>query len=226
VAASLVCSWLLASTVGNNNDLGWRAVLPAVLVSTAVAAAGVAHWLARPTKALAAAALAVALALPDGALLIVGYIQGDATPDGGIFAHDPELWDAVRRHAGKDERVADNPLHASGLTPWPINISWALLANRRSCFANADLALALVSQTREERAAIAARFARAFDGQGSEEDLAALARDYGCRVVVLTPDDGAWAHDVFATSPRYHEVEVNPDRWRIYLATGSGTTSK
>jgi hypothetical protein len=222
VAASLICTWLLVSTVGHNNDLGWRAVLPAVLVVTAVAAAGIAHWIARSSKApIAVALIAVLLGFPDGALLIAGYVKGDATPDGFAFAKDSEMWEAVRKYANKNDRIANNPLHVSTLTPWPINSSWALLANRRSCFAHSDLAIALVSLRPEERADIAARFARVFDGLGSEEDVTILDRDYGCRVVVLTPADAAWTHDPFAQTPRYRQVEAMPLRWRIYVSTNA-----
>ena len=45
-AASLVCAGLFASTIGNNNDLGWRAVLPGVIVLTVFAAVGLSRWIA------------------------------------------------------------------------------------------------------------------------------------------------------------------------------------
>src|SRR6202021_2080235 len=52
-AAGLLASWLLASTLGDNNDLGLRAVLPAASVLIAVAAAGL---LLLPRRAVIAAA--------------------------------------------------------------------------------------------------------------------------------------------------------------------------
>ena len=45
-AASLACAGLFASTIGNNNDLGWRAVLPGVIVLTVFAAVGLSRWIA------------------------------------------------------------------------------------------------------------------------------------------------------------------------------------
>src|SRR6185369_12001403 len=42
---SLCCSWLLLSTVGDNNDLGWRAILPGLFVLTIASAVAVSHWL-------------------------------------------------------------------------------------------------------------------------------------------------------------------------------------
>jgi hypothetical protein len=48
---SLVIAAYLASTLAENNDLGWRAVLPAVNVLTIFAAIGLARWLASPRSA-------------------------------------------------------------------------------------------------------------------------------------------------------------------------------
>ncbi len=60
-----VCgSWLLVSTAGDNNDLGWRAILPGLIVLTAAGAAGAANWLERrawPAFALVLAATIAAL---------------------------------------------------------------------------------------------------------------------------------------------------------------------
>ena len=76
---SLATAWLLASTIGNN-DLGWRAILPAVLILTAFAAAGLARWIA--TRAYAAAAGAIVLfaaSVPDP--LILANLVGRPTQD-------------------------------------------------------------------------------------------------------------------------------------------------
>jgi len=43
-AMSLITGWLAASVIGDNNDLGWRAVLPAVMVLVAFAAALISRW--------------------------------------------------------------------------------------------------------------------------------------------------------------------------------------
>ena len=52
--ASIIVPWLFASTIANN-DLAWRGVLPAVLVLTMFAAAGLSQWLATaPRLAMAA----------------------------------------------------------------------------------------------------------------------------------------------------------------------------
>jgi len=217
--ASLCGGWLLVSTAGTNNDLGWRAILPAILILTAFAGAWFAHALYRRRIAATCAAIALAgLALPDGLRLVRDNVAGRLSADGARFADAPALWAAVRRHAGVDARVAGNPRLMSGLTPWPINLSWALLADRRSCFAGEEYALAFAAWSQPARAAAAARFERVFAGTGSTEDLGALVGDFGCQVIVLTPQDGAFDRDPFAHDPRFILLEDAPGRFRIWRA--------
>jgi hypothetical protein len=215
----LVVSWLLASTLGDNNDLGWRAALPGIYMLTAFAAAGIAQWTAaRAWIAVAAALLAIALGLPRSAEIVRANVTGVARPGAAAFAQAPALWAAVRRHAAPDERVLDNPQFLAELTAWPGNISWALLADRRSCYAGPVFALIFTPLPQARREAIDAQFNRVFAGDGSADDVRALATVYACRVVVLVPSDGAWTRDPFAASPYYRLVESAADRWRIYRA--------
>jgi hypothetical protein len=109
------------------------------------------------------------------------------------------------------------------MTWWPVNISWALMANRRSCFAGEGLAVAFAPISAEERWRMSDRFQRVFDGEAEPQDLAVLAQTYDCRVAVVTSQDGAWSRDPFATSSFYTLVESRQDRWRIYVASASGT---
>jgi hypothetical protein len=222
-AAGLAVSWLLASTLGGNNDLGWRAVLPPVLALTAFTAAGLSQWIAARTWiAVAAAVGAICLGLPRSVEIIRDNATGHMQPDAKAFAQAPELWAAVRRHAAADERVGNNPLFLRAVAPWPINISWALMSSRRSCFAGREFALVFTPLPAAQREAVDAQFIRVFAGEGSAEDVRDLATRYGCRVVALTSADGAWMRDPFATSPLYRLVETAPDRWRIYRAVPSG----
>jgi hypothetical protein len=215
-AASLACAGLFASTIGNNNDLGWRAVLPGVMVLTLFAAVGLSRWIVLGARAAAAAAIAAwVLGLPDGVAAVRDYAVGILAPDGRVFAQTPEMWAAVRRHAAPDERVANNPLFLQDLTPWPVNLSWALLSDRRSCFAGWELTLAYTALPRARREEIDAQFIRVFAGEASSRDIEELATRYDCRVVVVTAQDGAWRKDPFAASPVYRLMESD-DRWRIY----------
>jgi hypothetical protein len=215
---SLATAWLLVSTIGNN-DLGWRAILPAVLVLTAFTGACIARWIER--KAWLAVGCAVGLALICGLdRQIFQNLHGRSTPDAPAFAQSPALWAAVRRYAGPDDRVANNPQFLEDLTDWQVNASWAMLSNRPSCFSGWETARAYVALPAARLQALQDQFSRVFDGDGSAADVRQMAHDYGCRVVVLAPSDGAWDNDPFADSPDYRLAENRPDRWRIYLATG------
>lgn len=212
----LCVSWLLVSTVGDNSDLTLRAVLPAAMVLMASAAAGIV-MVSRWRAAVAALALGgLVLSLPDTAGKLALYIEGAPQPDAALFAQAPALWAAVRRHAPPTARIANNPLYLQDMTPWPVNISWALLADRSSCFAGREMALAFAPLSPERREAINRQFIRVFAGEGTPDDVRAMAKDYGCDVVVVVPQDGAWTKDPFAVSPLYRLAESREGRWRIY----------
>ena len=217
--ASLVVAWLLTSRLGDHNDLAWRAVLPGVLVLIIAAAAGLTRWISQRAYGAGCAAIAaLILGFPGAVDLAIRNARGHASGSAAALARAPALWAAVRAHASADERVANNPLYLTDATPWPVNISWALLANRRSCFAGRELALAYVALPEARREAINAQFIRVFSGQGSAADASQLADQYACRVVVITPADGAWTNDPFAANPSFRLVEFKPDRWKIYRA--------
>jgi hypothetical protein len=208
----------MVSTVGGNNDLGWRAVLPACLALTVFAVAGLTHWIRTRIRLAVVGFVAIALGLPSGIDIVVHNITGSRDAADKAFAATPEMWAAVRRHAGPADRIANNPMFLESMTPWPVNISWALLSNRRSCYAGFDLALPFVPLPRPRLRAIDAQFNRVFSGDGWPDDMRELATKYGCRVAVVTELDGAWNRDPFATSPHWRLAETSSRGWRIYVA--------
>jgi hypothetical protein len=215
-AVGLAVGWLLISTIANN-DLGWRAVLPAVMVLTVFAAATLSTR--RALSPLIAIAVGLfALGLVGGLSFIHANATGNSASSASAFAQSPELWLAVRRHAAPDQRVANNPAAFADLSAWPVNISWALLADRRSCYAGWALAQAFVPLPPAENDALDALFIRIFAGDGSAEDVHRLATQYACHAIVVSAQDGAWQHDPFAASADYRLVEDAPGRWRIYVA--------
>jgi hypothetical protein len=112
------------------------------------------------------------------------------------------------------------------MTLWPVDISWALLADRRSCFAGRELALVYASLPRPRLDEIDAQFIRVFAGKAEPGDIGDLATKYDCRLVVLTSADGAWANDPFATDPRFRLVEEKPGEWRIYRVVAAGEAGR
>jgi hypothetical protein len=223
IMLSLAVCGLLISTIGNN-DLGWRAILPATLLLIPFAAAGIGRWLTAKAFGAAACALAaVLISLPDR--LIISNVMGKTTEDAQDFAEGPALWAAVRRHAGPDDRIANNPLYLDDLTDWPVNPSWAFLSNRSSCYSGWETARAYVDLPRAQITALDAQFIRVFAGKGSQGDVRQMAEQFGCRVAVVVDSDGAWAKDPFAASPFYRLVEQS-DQWRIYRAALQSATRR
>jgi hypothetical protein len=187
------------------------------------AAVGLSTWLAAPRRVAATAAIAVLLVgFFEGGQLIQENFTGRVGSFSKVFASTPAMWEAVRRHSAPDDRVGNNPLFLQDATPWPVNLSWALLSNRRSCFAGRELTLvyARVSHTRQEE--IDAQFIRVFRGDGAADDVRDLAVQFDCRLVVVTAQDGAWTRDPFAASPYYRLVESKADEWRIYKGGAVG----
>jgi hypothetical protein len=218
-AASLAIPWLFASTIANN-DLGWRGVLPGILVMTIFAGAGLARWLATARKRAVAAIACLVLGIPGGMAVVEDNALGRPLPSSAAFAETPALWQAVRRYTAPGERIANNPLFFPDTVQWPINVSWALLADRRSCFAGWNLARPFVSLPEAEIDRLEALFDRVFAGDGSPRDTEEIATAYDCRVVVLTVRDGAWNRDPFASDGRFRLVDEETGKWRIYRVVG------
>jgi hypothetical protein len=220
--AGLIVSWHMASTLGEINDLALRAVLPAAVILIIFAAAGISVWIASSARIAAGAAVCgLLLGLPEAVPIVYGNAIDRPRQPGRAFAQTPAMWEAVRRHSGLGERVGNNPLFLEDMTPWPVNLSWALLSNRSSCFAGRELALAYAPLPPARREEINALFIRVFAGNGGGIDVRDLALRFGCRVIVLTAADGAWERDPFAASGLYRLVESSPERWRIYRSVSA-----
>jgi hypothetical protein len=215
-AAGLLVSWLFASTIADNNDLGWRGALTSFMVLIVFAGAALPEWLKTRRHALAGLAVALLLlALPATVQNIRDELRPRPTASARVFAETPTLWAAVRRHTAPNERIGNNPLFMADMTAWPVNISWALMANRASCFAGRELTLAFVPIPHARRIELEQQFERVFAGGPEANDLRDLARRYDCRLIVVTPRDGAWAADPFASSELFQLVEGN-ENWRLY----------
>ena len=216
-AVSLGVSSVLISTMAANNDLAWRSVLPGIFVLIAFTAAGFGRYLRVMRLRYAVVAIAVvALGLLSGVRDLRSYFDVRPQASAKRFLDSVQLWAAVRKHSAVGERVVNNPGYLADITPWPINISWALLANRRSCYAGPDLALPFAPLTRERRAEVEAEFTRLFAGNLNREEVDRLATTFNCALVVVTPEDGAWTTGPLGPGSPYKLVESKPDAWRIY----------
>ena len=219
---SLSVGGMLVSTVAANNDLAWRGVLPGILALIAFSAAGLGRYSQGMRRGYAVAAVTVvALGLLSGARDL--YVNLDVKPQasGKRFLESVQMWAAVRRHSGAGDRVANNPGFLADMTSWPINISWALLANRRSCYAGPDLALPFAPLTRQGRSEVEAEFTRLFAGTLGRGDIDHMAVTFNCTLIVVTPEDGAWTTGPLTSDSPYRLVESKPDAWRIFQDSGA-----
>ena len=143
-----------------------------------------------------------------------------------IFAQSPELWAAVRRYAPPAARVANNPLYLQDLDA--LAGEYILGAPCRSQFVfcrarnGARLRAAAGGTARGDQCAIHPRVRRARHDPG---DVGELAKQYGCDVVVVVPQDGAWSNDPFAASPDYRLAESRDGQWRIYVKVPAATVA-
>jgi hypothetical protein len=216
-AVSLGVGSVMVSTMAANNDLAWRGVLPGILALIALTAAGLGRYLHVMRTRYAVATMAIiVLGLMSGARNLYPYLNVRPQASAKRFLDSVQMWAAVQKHSAAGERVANNPDFLADITPWPINISWALLANRRSCYAGPDFALPFAPVTRDRRAEIEAEFTRLFSGKLSRSDVDQMAADFDCSLVVVTPEDGAWTTGPLASDSPYNLVESKPDAWRIY----------
>ncbi len=220
---SLAVGSLLVSRLGDNNDLGWRGVLPAILVLIVVSGAGLARYLRLMPKAYAVVILGlIGLGSFEGIKNLRSDIVARPNEPSRIFAESSSMWEAARRHTKDHERIANNPLFLSSVTRWPINLSWALLSNRRSCYAGSGFG-PFAPRTELSRDDVDAQFDRVFSGSPAANDLDQLANRYDCAVIVISSEDGAWRNDPFASSSLYSLVDEKADAWRIYRRRSSST---
>ena len=218
-AVSLGVGSVMVSTVASNNDLAWRGVLPGIFALITLTAAELGRYLhvMRTQYAVAMVAI-IALGLMSGARNLYSYLDVPLQASAKRFLElQLQMWDAVQKHSAAGERVANNPNFLADITPWPINISWALLANRRSCYAGPDFALPFAPVSRERRAEIDAQFTLLFSRKTEPQ----RRRSNGGQVRLLARrrHAGGRRMDNRASQSRnspYNLVESKPDAWRIY----------
>ncbi len=168
--------------------------------------------------------LAMALLAPsmlEGARFVFALdfahrIYGPDTADGRALRAAPELWRAVRDVTPTDEAIANNPLDSAILTPWPADISWALLSQRRHCAAPFGLLQPYAQLKVDDASRISEFFVRVFKGDANADDLRTLKDTYLCRTLVVTPADGLWDKPVLSNNSAFSAVVDEPGRWRIY----------
>jgi hypothetical protein len=208
-------SWLLRSTI-ENNDLGWRAVLPALLVMPGFAACLAERIMKHRPRLVGLCGLLALLGVPQSITMIGEYAAGVTPGAPRDFARTANLWPAIRRDSAPTDRIAVNPKLAQSAVFWPANIAWALFSDRSSCYAGEQSVIAYGNLSRAQLAEIDSRFSRVFEGSATSQDVALLASRDDCSLIAITPEDGAWAKDIFGGSTIFRLREATAN-WRIYV---------
>ncbi len=226
ILVPLVVAQFFHSVIANN-DLGWRIVIPSVLVMMAMASAFAVRSVDNRPWVRSARNAIIILTLVPGVLAGLWWVRTNdlnfqlypkQTEAGRDFLGEVRLWQAVRNVTPVADAVANNPSDLSFLTPWPGDIGWALLSHRRHCAVGGPYLWAFrpaFSRAIQSEAEIL--FARIFSGQGSDEDLREMRDKFLCRTLVVTPKDGLWTSDLLVKSQVYKVVD-QADGWKILRA--------
>ncbi|WP_085035781.1 hypothetical protein [Ensifer aridi] len=225
VLAPLFCTQFLHSVI-MNNDLGWRVLIPSILLMTALTAALFSTQIGKSTLVgrltTMTAVLLLAPSILAGAQFVYSTsfkfsVEGPETEGGKALKASPEMWKAVRHVTPSNEAVASNPLDLASMTPMPGNIAWAILSRRRNCGAPLGLLRAYAAQLTPKQASDAyIFFVDAFEGNATEEQLRVMKEKYLCKTLVVTSRDGLWGKPVLDNSSVYKLVSEEKDKWRIY----------
>ncbi|WP_026187600.1 hypothetical protein [Ensifer sp. BR816] len=225
VLAPLLCTQFLHSVI-MYNDLGWRVLIPSLLLMTAMTAAlfsaqmGKSTPVGRLTTMTAMLLLGPSIVAGAQSVYLADFkfrVEGPETETGKAFKAAPEMWAAVRQVTPSNEAVANNPLDFAGVTHMPGNIAWATLSRRRNCATALGFLRAYAAQLTPTQASDAyAFFVDAFKGNATEDQLRVMKEQYLCKTLVVTSRDGLWGKPVLDNSSVYKLVSEEKDAWRIY----------
>jgi hypothetical protein len=238
VATTLLVAQFAKSAL-HRNDLGWRIIVPAVVLLTGAAGAQVGCWLdglavaARRkapimATARAAAALVVVIGLAIPLVLISlqrasqQFFAGSDLPYVAplqvhrLMAAQPAAWRDVQARTRPADLVISNPKAFDDEPAWGANLPWALFADRSAVLSSANWAELLSSQL--QASGIIDDYAqlldRVFAGQAAPQDVDRLAGSLQVRMIVVTPLDGLWADD--STLAGRFERVAQGDGYRLY----------
>ncbi|MBB4277735.1 hypothetical protein [Rhizobium mongolense] len=225
VGILLLCTQFLHSTL-YDNDLGWRVLIPAMLIMTAQAAALFSLHMRENTLVGRVTTGTMVMLLAPSILVGAQFIystafefrlQGPETDLNRAFKASPDMWEAVRQVTPPNEAVANNPLDFASLTPWPGNIAWATLSRRRSCGTTLELLRSYAAQLTPKQASDIYRFfVEVFEGNATEDELRVMKERYRCKTLVVTTRDGLWDKPLLDNNSVYKLVSQQKDNWRIY----------
>jgi hypothetical protein len=221
VLAGLVMAQFVVSQI-RNNDLGWRGLLPAILLLNARAAAWRSNAAPGHARAwwVAGVVLGLVSVIASQSFVARPWKDPHKQAVGRAFAQQPAAWEAVRRHAGPHELVVNNHNSYNAMV-WLNggNVNWALLADRPSAMSGGEHPHA--STFRRDPAAMETAFRLIdtlfFASEHAAEAARGIRDTLKAKVLLLDRLDPVWPGEPIERSGAWRLVEET-EHWKVYVA--------
>lgn len=213
----LIVSWLFESKIANN-DLGWRAVIPALITMSAISGAGMSraflcnfmvsgqNILQRRSYILCIMFLAVSL--PSGLWSLKINVIGDSILQKKLVEDD--YWRELRNVTPVSGRVLTFPDLYRSAESWSVNIGGGLLTQRKSCYLSHEYMRAFSGSWPHSFTDEADRRIHLFyGGLINQETMSFMHDKLHCKVIGITQNEKIWSrisggdHKI----PLYHVVK-------------------
>jgi len=248
VLGSLLSAQFLRSTI-IWNDFGWRVVTIATLLLTIWSAVGLSALFLRPVamqqwvswvatlRWTAGARMGAGVLIVLGALDIFHALRTPMAPFPGprdverrtahrVFHDQIRAWELVRQFAGPSELVQCNPEGIRGFKPFPVNLSWAMFADRRTACADRQYGAISAILRGEDFPQSFDRIVNVFSAAPNPETVRFVARQLGVKILVVSRMDGAWDSNAIASTGLYQLVHEEPDAFKIYCRTAEESPAR
>ncbi|HHU1438233.1 Uncharacterised protein [Escherichia coli] len=182
---SILTSMLLKSQIANN-DLGWRAIIPAVLVSSSLIAISIERLKREAITCISI--IVIAISIPSAIEFSKNLLQGNFRNDNvGIVSTFLD----ITNNTESTDRLLINPRKFEGRDVLDGNVLPSIIIDRNSCFTNLSYAYAFSNQWGESIGYYWNALKEFYAGHATDEDLAKMKK-LKCTKLVVLPGDGIW----------------------------------
>ncbi|EPL8002907.1 hypothetical protein PQE34_000741 [Klebsiella aerogenes] len=182
---SILTSMLLKSQIANN-DLGWRAIIPAVLVSSSLIAISLERL--KREAITCVSLIVIAISIPSAIDFSKNLLQGNYRNDN--VAIISSFLD-ITNNTEPADRLLINPRKFEGHDIFDGNVLPSIIIDRNSCFTNLSYAYAFSNQWGESIGYYWNALKEFYAGYASDEDLEKMKK-LKCTKLVVLPGDGIW----------------------------------
>jgi hypothetical protein len=217
-----------------NNDLGWRVVLPPVLLLIIWTAVAITDWLETlrrsrfgqlPRAAMAGISIVIFLGTWGLGYSVrfvgeaVKHREGDSasTRLGQYFMKQPLAWKRVRELTSAQDIVAVNPKSFEYITTWTANAPFSLFGDRCTLVSDSSTPLVFSHQASRDRFTSDLKFLiHFFNNTPSQREISRLAVDFQARALLVTPLDTLWNNGALDGN-QYYALAVDAPEYRVYI---------